>query len=197
MNIKAWHAAAGLFAAAAGGANAATTTYDFGNPDTGPFSASCSVAGIVNANCSVTQTSNGLGVDGNPDLIDPDQIDGFPVFSAETLTITFNYAVNLVEFTLGLLDGYDDYELSINGGSFSHFGPGVSNPIVVGQNYVSSFSIRASGELKKEDWYVGNDAFTLRSMTVASVPLPAGGLLLVGALGGLGALRRRKAKKAA
>ncbi len=51
------------------------------------------------------------------------------------------------------------------------------------------------------EFTTGGDNFRLSSATltvngVAAVPLPAGGLLLVGALAGLGALRRRKAARA-
>lgn len=65
-----------------------------------------------------------------------------------------------------------------------------SNP--VGVNNVTSFTIRASGTLF-QDGVLGNDEFSLKSVNVASVPLPAAGLLLLGAIAGLSALRRRKA----
>lgn len=39
----------------------------------------------------------------------------------------------------------------------------------------------------------GNPAFEFANLTIAAVPLPAGGLLLLGALGGLMVLRRRSA----
>jgi hypothetical protein len=38
----------------------------------------------------------------------------------------------------------------------------------------------------------GNPAFEFSNLTIAAVPLPAGGLLLIGALGGLMILRRRQ-----
>ncbi|MFZ3584582.1 VPLPA-CTERM sorting domain-containing protein [Loktanella sp. DJP18] len=40
------------------------------------------------------------------------------------------------------------------------------------------------------------DGFDLDAIAVSAVPVPAAGLLLLGALGGLGAMRRRKAQKA-
>ena len=43
----------------------------------------------------------------------------------------------------------------------------------------------------------GNVDGQLDSITVSAVPVPASGLLLLGAFGGAAALRRRKAKKAA
>lgn len=42
------------------------------------------------------------------------------------------------------------------------------------------------------DWNVGFQSVSYNSAQVSSVPLPAGGLLLLGALGGLASLRRRK-----
>jgi hypothetical protein len=154
------------------------------------YAASATATGILQfCGASVSVSANGLGVNGCPDT-DPGQIDGFPIFSAETLTITFSKAVKLVDFTLALLDGNDDMEWSINGGSFTQVGAPIPTPIGVGQK-VTSFSIRASGVLFADGWF-GNDDFTLKGATVAPVPLPAAGLLLVGGIGGLAALRRKR-----
>lgn len=188
--------AAGLAMATAGGA----TTINFGTGGNGnaaggsagalTYTTSCSATGIINyGGCAVTQTADGLGVNGMPDT-QPTQIDGFPIFSQETLTITFSWAVNLLDFSLGLLDRNDDLEWAINGGPFTHIGPGLNNPIAVGLNYVTSFSVRASGQIFADG--LGNDDFTLASANVAPVPVPAAGLLLAGAVGGLAALRRKR-----
>lgn len=178
---------------------AAAATIDFTSSGTGAagvvaggplsYTSSASTSGFLNyAPPSVTVGVDGLGVNGRPDT-NPGQIDGFPLFSAETLTITFSWAVNLLGFELGLLDRNDDYEISYNGGAFEYFGPNLTNPMT-GRNYVTSFSIRGSGVLFQDG--LGNDDFTLKYANVAPVPLPAAGFLLVGALGGIAALRRRK-----
>jgi hypothetical protein len=52
------------------------------------------------------------------------------------------------------------------------------------------------GVLSFEDTGSDNQGAILSSVSIAAVPVPAGGLLLLGALGGLAALRRRKAQVA-
>lgn len=162
-----------------------------GTVNGGPLSytTSASVGGLLNfAGGTVTQTGFGLGINGAPDL-QATQIDG--IAGWEALTVTFSWKVKLKDFSLGLLDNWDDYELAIDGGAYTHFGPNILNPISVNQN-IKSFSIRASnsgeGFLR-----AGNDAFTLASANVAPVPVPAAGLMLLAGLAGLTAMRRKRA----
>lgn len=192
----------GLVLGTALAASAGAATIDFTSSGTGaggavgggPLNYSTSAQATLlgfPVSASVTTTGNGLGIRSFLDT-NGNQIDGSPLTASETLTVSFSWAVNLVNFTLGLLDANDDFEIAFNGGSFTHYNPGQSNPIA-GQNNVTSFSIRASGTSLAQDGLLGNDDFTLKSANVAPVPLPAGGLLLLGAMGGLAALRRRKA----
>ena len=191
-------AALALAMTVASQASAATINFATGGDGTsaggsvagGPltYTTSASASGWLNYNASVTQSGFGLGVNGTPDL-QPGQIDSILVGS-EVLTITFSWAVKLMDISLGLLNSWDDFEIATNNSGYSQRGPGLTNPIAINENNVTWFSIRASGN--NEFLHIGNDAFTLASANVAAVPVPAAGFLLIGALGGLAALRRRK-----
>ncbi len=176
------------------GASASTVTYDFsgGANPAGPFSLGCDAGGALNAGCVVTFNASGVGVDGYPDL-QPGQIDG-TILSVETLVVSFAHNVLLESFELGNFGRRDQYQYSINGGSFSDYV--ALNPATIGE-VVSSFAIRASGYFNSlSDWDAAN-AFSLKSFTVSTVPLPAGGLLLASAMGGLAFMRRRRSSASA
>jgi hypothetical protein len=83
-------ACAGAFMLAGAPANA--TVIDFTGGGTGAGSGvmlSCNATGLLNfGGCSVTFNHAGLGVDGRPDN-QPGQIDGSPIGSAESLTLSF------------------------------------------------------------------------------------------------------------
>jgi hypothetical protein len=156
------------------------------------YSTAAAATGYLNQDgAAVTQSSHGLGVDGMPDS-QPTKIDNRP--GTETLTITFSWAVNLLNISLGFLDSLDNVYIATNNTAEAHYGPGLTNPITIGENYVTWFSIRAK-EVGARVY--GSDIFTLASANIASVPVPAAGFLLMGALGGLAALRRRKTLNAA
>jgi len=148
-------------------------------------------SGIFNfGGALITQNANGLGVNGRPDT-NPGNIDGFPVFSSEFLTVTFGWAINLISFNLGAVDGNDHFDISINSGAFTNSQTALASNLV-GLNNVTSFTVRASGTAFVDG--LGNDDFTLRAIQVAPVPVPAAFGLLAMALGGLGLARRgRKA----
>ncbi len=186
----------------AGAASAATLDFTNGALTSGTignrgYTVTASVGGILNGSATVTQGPDGLGVNGFPDL-QPGQIDGSPVFSSEALTVSFTGGtVNLDSYLLGLFDSNDDYTLSVSFAAaptqtFS-FGPTSDNPNDIDLAGVTSFTIRASGQFRFSDGFIGNDDFTLASVSVSAVPLPAGAGLLLGALGLLGVARRRKA----
>lgn len=103
--------------------------------------------------------------------------------------------MRLVSVTFGNVDNNDQYDIAFDFGSgFGAYTNGIlvasNNPSVFGINIVG-FRVRASGTFIA-DGLLGNDDFTIARIETASVPLPAGGLLLIGALGGLAALRRRR-----
>jgi hypothetical protein len=152
-------------------------------------------SGIFNGGVpTIVQTGPGLGVNGSPDF-DPFTIDGSPIGSSEFLTVTFGWAVRLLSFGLAGADGNDQYDISINGGPFSN-GINALASNSVGQNFVTSFTIRASGTFPIDGLLAGNDEFRLASIQTASVPLPAAAGLLAAALAALGlagTARRRSA----
>lgn len=199
-NITKIAGAAAVALACAVSAPASAATIDFATGGNGTasggavgaltYTTSCAAGGFLNTGCTVTQSANGLGVNGSPDL-QPLEIDGIPGW--EVVTVTFSWAVKLVDISLGLIDSNDDMEWSVNGGSWTHVGATIPTPVVIGANNVTSFSVRASNV----NTFFGlvpelNDNFTLASATISPVPVPAAGLMLVGALGGLAALRRKR-----
>lgn len=156
-----------------------------------------SLTGLVS-----TGTGNGLGVNATPgpgntpaDSGFRNVIDSRADGTWEMLTVTFSSAVNLSHFILGLMDDDDDFEYSVNGGSFTSVAATTSVIPLTQETrtyeaywtYVTSFSIRATGVGTSD-----NDDFLLRSVKVSAVPLPAGAPLLLAGLAGLALLRRRK-----
>lgn len=185
----------------AGAAQAAPIVFDFQNETNGtngtyaPFSATqggltVTVTGgvyafdtIVSTNLlPVTKADSGLGV-GLGCLICNNQING----PADLLTLTFSQAVHFGAAFFRLVDGNDDFDLFIDGVLVaSEVGISGNNPFDLTGFYGTSISFGADG--------VGpTDDFRLGSFTVAAVPLPAGGLLLIGGMGALVLLRRRRA----
>lgn len=104
----------------------------------------------------------------------------------EFLVFTFASAVKLSSILFGNVDGNDDWDLWIdNGTGFAQVAfDSDLNPYLFNDAVVTSLRIGADGL---------NDNFRVKELNaVAAVPLPAAGFLLIGALGGLAAMRRRK-----
>jgi hypothetical protein len=178
----------------AGVASAATFSFTTVGPQvaslSGPgFTITPGSSGILNSSARISQTATGLGVNGNPDT-NPGNIDGFPIFSSEFLTVNFGWLVTLKKIALGNVDSNDDVDLFMNNTLVGSYKASVLNSMDLDAD-ITSFRVRASGTPGTD--ILGNDDFTLAGFTVAPVPLPAGGLLLIGGLAALGVARKRKA----
>ncbi|GHF06562.1 hypothetical protein GCM10016455_29670 [Aliiroseovarius zhejiangensis] len=128
----------------------------------------------------LTQNSYGMGVKGWGDT--SWQLDGFV---DESITFTFDRAVRLVSVSFSHWDWNDDADVYVNGSMVANESP--NNPYYFGNVVATSFTIGADGHF---------DSFRIKSFTVAPVPLPAAGFLLLGGLAGLGALSRKRKKAA-
>lgn len=149
-------------------------------------------AGLLNDGvATLMQNGNGLGVNGRPDL-NPWQLDGFPVGSSEFVTFVFAKAVNLVNIRFLNVDRNDEFDYAINGQRFvSNVNIGARTPThALPFERVKTLVIRASGTPFVDAF--GNDDFSIAGVEVAAVPLPAGGVLLLGAVAALASLRRRR-----
>lgn len=143
----------------------------------------------------ITQdASAGIGVL-SPPLDGDEAVDG--VFD-ESLHFSFGWAVKVISVTFGWWDGEDDVVVSGGPGTLSVNGDTATWTFdaPVATTELSVFAYDAF-ECSAYVWVFcvagGPDDIAVSSIEVSSVPLPAGGLLLLGGLGGLAALRRRKA----
>lgn len=173
---------------AAGTASAAVYDYT-GSQNPGGPALSCSAFGFLNNSCSVTYNPAGLGVNGSPDT-QPDQIDGNPILSGERLTFDFGYNVTWNTLTFGNWDRNDDAQFSFADSLTSTWGPNAGSSANLG-NVVSQYMTVTAFGVPFAD-RLGNDSFSVASIEVSSVPVPAAGLMLLMGLGGIAGMRRRR-----
>jgi hypothetical protein len=106
--------------------------------------------------------------------------------------ITINLAsfqANISGFYMSLFDGVNTTYATINVTSFGAAGFSFNGAL---ENAFNN-SLTQTLTLGWDSYDTGRIGSIQISASVAAVPLPAGGLLLIGAIGGLAALRRRKA----
>ncbi|MFZ3582788.1 VPLPA-CTERM sorting domain-containing protein, partial [Loktanella sp. DJP18] len=101
--------------------------------------------------------------------------------------------VALTGITFSYADGNDDFDLKLSDGTFVS-NLGLTNN---GSNRTYSFATPYKGSIFGIGANHSSDGFKIRSISYdvvpPAVPVPAAGFLLIGALAGFGALRRRKA----
>jgi hypothetical protein len=111
------------------------------------------------------------------------------LFSA-TANLTFNNAV-ITGLYLSIFDGvntvYQALSVTDLGNGSTLVGGSIANAFSSPNGLTQTLTLGWSG------YSTGPKGTINLSLSVAAVPLPAGGLLLIGAIGGLAALRRRKA----
>lgn len=164
------------------------------NPDIFTITAGY-VIGVNPVSAQLTQNTNGLGVT-HPGDSDPGHIDGSPLLTGEFITVSFDTAVTLDSFTLQDFEngpfGNDDFALLVTTTSGTTLSFGTQNYNLLDIDDVTSFTILAYGA-PLLDGRGGNDEFTFKGFQISTVPLPATGGLLLGALGAMAYLRRRRA----
>ena len=180
-----------------------------------------SLATIGSANVTYLPGEMTFGVDGvggaantpgsNPNVAGPNTIDGTGVDSNELLRITFDREVVLNDLEFSFLDPLDDVYVAMGdfAGRFGFGGntsmnrgglDGLASLMLTGTvlDIVAGFPNETCTTSATQACGGANDIFALSGAditpTVAPVPLPAGGLLLLSGLLGAGAWgRRRKA----
>ena len=173
----------------AGGASAASVTFDPAAPTGALNPTATSTVGDVAEN-----TSGSIpGIQRSPFEGGADFDDAYAYTSVgggESATYDFGVDNNQVSFIWGSPDGYNLLTFYNDGVATGETFVYTNN----GANLADPFAtIRTDLAFDEVMFSSGQNAFEFAQLSVATVPLPAGGLLLLGALGGIAALRRRKA----
>jgi hypothetical protein len=210
-----WLAAAVTMAGAMG---VAASTIDF--TDTGsytftPAAATGSTDGIGWTLDSVPDTSvltisgpyDGDAAPATPLALDNDgigvllttEVDDEVSFPAESLTMTFDEAVEVTGFYFLDLFGEETVTIYADGELVVPLAT-VTADSAAGDNSIGGYTYYALGATVTSLTFVpgsqndnrGDPDFALAGIDIAAIPVPAAGLLLLTALGGLGLARRRK-----
>ncbi len=121
------------------------------------------------------------------------------VYSSITGTVTFSVALsNANNFVWGSPDNYNSIKFYLGTSLIDTvLGTAITPCCVSGQlnilnSLVSITALAKGGVFDSFQFTSGQPAFEFANLTATAVPLPATGLLLLGAFGGIAALRRRK-----
>ena len=166
-------------------AQATTVTLDFDSPISAPLSFDPDSPGIVSGNCDSPSGPSCLGVN---------------KVGAAVLTIASGMTFSISEFWFKLLGEGDNLIVTTNKGSvtllesdYEHNSPGGfifdSSALVAFQD-ITTLSFIMGG--RNGNGRVDDIVVSYGGDEPSPVPLPAAGLMLAGAMGGLAALRRRK-----
>lgn len=120
------------------------------------------------------------------------QVDGSGY--ADFILIDFGQAVTITSISFGLFGFNDDFRWMYDSNNDGSIGVGDFLSFLQDDNPFSNFGGVTSG-LFAIGAFDSDDEWKLRTVSIeytAPVPLPAGGLLLLTALGGVAALRRRR-----
>jgi hypothetical protein len=192
--IKAFIAATAISLLSSGAANAATVSQS--TTPTAAFDSIVATSAIGAYAANVSEPGLVSGVRRSP--WEGTSLDG-SVYSAITGSATFALSSlqTAISFVWGSPDGYNSIAFLKDGVAFD-FITGSSVTGCCGGNVANSqVTVTASSAFNSFEMRSSQAAFEYANLQVAAVPLPAGGLLLIGAMGGLAALRRRKAAAAA
>lgn len=109
------------------------------------------------------------------------------------LDLTLNTAVNTFSFLWGSPDNYNFVEVLLDDATSAIFSLGNIPPVTTPGLLANFVTFRSfdGAKITGVNLYTSGTAFEFSNLSSAQVPLPAGGVLLLAALGGMGALRRR------
>ena len=114
----------------------------------------------------------------------------------DLLTFTFDRVVEFSSIGFGNVDGDDDVDIFVDGQLVAPSDRNIAssgNPLDLTGLTGTSLSVGADDLFLLFVDHTPTDNFNVQSLTVSAVvPLPAAGLLLIGAMGGFAALRRKR-----
>lgn len=117
----------------------------------------------------------------------------FNVLGGQSRVVALDVVSNTLEFLWGSPDSYNYVDLQLGNTNVASLSlADIPGPLTVGLGAVKVNIFESSG-FDLVVFTSNNNSFEFSNISVAAVPLPAAGLMLIIALGGLAATRRRSA----